>query len=51
MVQILMVLGVLTGLGVAFFNHLYTAWYHIPIVLLMCVGFFILWATEKVQSL
>ena len=44
MVQILMVLGVLTGLGVAFFNHLYTAWYHIPIVLLMCVGFFILWA-------
>ena len=44
MVQILMVLGVLTGVGVGIANHLYTQWYHIPIVLAMCVGFFILWA-------
>ncbi len=44
MIYILMVLGVLTGLGVGFANHLYTNWYHIPIVLAMCVGFFILWS-------
>ncbi|MBR4580520.1 MAG: 1-acyl-sn-glycerol-3-phosphate acyltransferase [Lachnospiraceae bacterium] len=44
LLTILMVLGVLTGVGVMFLGHLYTQWYHIPIVLAMCVGFFILWA-------
>ena len=40
----LMVMGVLTAIGVAIPCHLYTAWYHIPIFLGMCVGFFIQWA-------
>ena len=44
MVYILMVMGVLTAVGVAIPCHLYTNWYHIPIFLGMCVGFFILWA-------
>ena len=43
MVYLLMVFGVLSATGVAFFNHLYTAWYHIPIFLGMCLGFIILW--------
>ena len=50
-----MVMGVLTAVGVAIPCHLYTNWYHIPIFLGMCVGFFILWAAiyllaEKVPT-
>lgn len=44
MVIILMVLGVLSACGLSFLNHWYTAWYHIPIFLGLCVGFFLAWS-------